>query len=311
MNAEIFSEWLRLQGSKVVTTPNGYWYEASPKVFQAFPYHRLIQPTETELSELLKKNRAICLRYSAPMEHPEGKVSYHAIYDKPDYTLEGLDRRTRQNIRKGLKNCQVESISFERLASEGWLLEKDTQARHDRNNAVDEQTWIKRCMAAKELPGFEAWGAIVEGRLVASLLSFQCDDCCELITQQCHHDYMPMRVNNALCFTVTQTMVSRPSVRFIYYTMQSLDAPPSIDEFKFRMGYSAKPLRQRVVFNPWISRLANPTSLSFVKWLCTRYPSNPRIPKAEGMIRFYLEGKLPQEEQRWPDCLHDQQIIRH
>jgi len=30
---------------------------------------------------------------------------------------------------------------------------------------------------------------------------------------------------------------------------------------------------------------------------------NPLIAKAEGMLRFYLEGKLSLEEQNWPENL--------
>ncbi len=107
---------------------------------------------------------------------------------------------------------------------------------------MSEKPWRRRCMAAADLPGFEAWGALVDGRLVASLLTFQIDDWYELISQQCHRDYLNARVNNALAFVVTQTMISRTGNRSIFYTLQSLDAPASVDDFKFRMGYRPKPV---------------------------------------------------------------------
>lgn len=303
MNADIFAEWLRRQGYKVARTPSSYWYEANAKVYQAFPYHWVIQPSEEELSALLRQNQAIALRYSAPIDNPLGCVSYHAVIDEPGYALEKLDRRSRQNIRTGLKNCTVENISLERLAEEGWELESDTADRQQREIASSQETWRRRYLSAADLPGFEAWGALVNGRLVASLLGFQCGDCFELISQQCHRDFLNIRVNNAVSFIATQNVNNRPEIKSIFYTLQSLDAPPSVDEFKFRMGYTAKPLRQRVVFHPWIPTEANGLTHAILVKLLKRDPGSRLLAKAEGMFRFYRQGLLPLAEQEWPGCL--------
>jgi hypothetical protein len=303
MNVETFAEWLRRQGHRVYQTESSYWYDAGPRVLQAFPYHWLIQPTEQEIRKLLLGKGIVSLRYSTPVESPVGCISYHAVYDEPQYTLEGLERRSRQNVRTGLKNCQVEPISLKRLAEEGWNLELDTVSRQGRRPSMTKDAWQQRYMAAADLPGFEAWGALVEGQLAAALLSFQMEDCCELLTQQCHNDYLNARINNALSFVVTQTMVNRPSIRSIFYTLQSLDAPPSVDEFKFRMGYKAKPVRQRVVFHPWCQLFANRFVHHALIRLLQHDSANPKLAKAEGVLRFNLQGKLPLREQNWPEFL--------
>lgn len=308
MSDEIFAEWLRRQGHSVVRTASSYWYEASPRVYQAFPYHWLIQPTEEELSSFLCQKRGMALRYSTPVDSPLGCISYHAIYYEPSYALDDLDRRARQNVRKGLNNCRVEPISFERLAEDGWLLEWDTASRQGRQLTISEENWRRRYLTAADLPGFEAWGALVDGRLVASLLTFQMEDCCEMISQQCHRDYLNARVNNALSFVVTQEMVNRTGIRSVFYSLQSLDAPASVDNFKFRMGYTAKPVRQRVVFHPWLEPFTNSLSHGIVARLLRRDPGNHILAKAEGMLRFHLNGKRPLNGQDWPECLVDQRI---
>jgi hypothetical protein len=303
MNAEIFAKWLLRQGHQVVQTESCYWFDAGPHCFQAFPYHWVIEPTEMELRKLLLTHNTFALRYSTALDAASGAISYHAVYDQPDYELASLDRRTRQNIRKGLRNCQVEPIPFEQLAEHGYGLELDTACRQGRQPPMTKGEWEQRYLAAGELPGFEAWGALVDGRLVATLLSFQMDDCCELISQQCHGDYLNDRVNNALSFVVTQTMVNRPGIQSIFYSLQSLDAPPSVDTFKFRMGYTPKPVRQRVVFHPWLAHFANHISHEILLRLLKFYPENVRAAKAEGMLRFYLQGKHPLLDQEWPACL--------
>ena len=144
MNAEIFAEWLRIQGYRVIRTSSSYWYEVSPRVYQAFPYHWIIKPTEEELLFFLKQNRAIALRYSAPVNYRLGRISYHATYDKRSYRLEDLDRRARQNVRKGLKNCRIEPISFARLAKDGWMLEVDTAKRQGRQMKTSKDKQVKK-----------------------------------------------------------------------------------------------------------------------------------------------------------------------
>jgi hypothetical protein len=305
LNAETFAKWLRRQGYHVWQTSSSYWYEVSSRVYQAFPYHWVIEPTKDEILDLFSQNKAIGLRYSTPIAAPIGCISYHVIYDEPNYTLEGLDRRSRQNIRKGLRNCRIESISFECLAEDGWLLEQDTRDRQGRRVNQGEDAWRQRCLAAADLPGFEAWGAMVNGHLVASLLTFQMDDCCEMISQQCHRDYLKARVNNALSFEVTKTMVKRPSIQSIFYALHSLDAPSSIDVFKFRMGYKPKPIRQRVVFHPWLDPVVNSITHSIVARLHQRDPGHHTLAKAEGMLRFHLQGQRSLDEQDWPECLSE------
>jgi hypothetical protein len=306
LNASIFTEWFRRQGIQVHCTNSSYWYEASPRVYQAFPYHWLVEPDEREISEFIRQKRAIALRYSTPIESPQGCVSYHAIYNAPEYNLDLLDRRSRQNIRTGLRNCQVTQISVEQLAEEGFELEMDTAKRQRRRLNTDREAWRNRYLAAEDLPGFEAWGALVEGRLVASLFTFQMDDWCEMISQQCHGDFLSARVNNALTFVVTQTMIESYKVQGVFYALHSLDAPSSVDEFKFRMGYTARPVRQRVVFHPWLRPMVNQASHQIVKSLLRRDPASHTLAKAEGMIRFYLQGKKPLPEQDWPEHLSDQ-----
>ena len=300
MKVENFAEWLRKNGHTVIQTQSSYWYDAGPRVMQAFPYHWLIAPEADELRTLLVKHNLLALRFSCPLDSPEGMISYHAVYEEPDYTLELLDRRSRQNVNKGLNHCTVEPIPFQRLADEGWQLENDTLDRQAREGRHDEKSWKNLCLAAAEIPGFEAWGALVNGKLAASMLTFQQSDCCEMLYQQCRREYLNERVNNALTYTVTQTMIRRSGIKSIFYALHSLDAPPNVDEYKFRMNFRAKPVRQRVVFHPLISLFANNVSFKLVDALQKKNQKSHTFAKAKGMLKFHLQGKLPLDKQTWP-----------
>jgi hypothetical protein len=291
MTPEIFAEWLKRQGHQVIRTETSYWFNQGPRVYQAFPYHWVIQPSEEELKHFLKENNALGLRYSTPIDSVKGCESYHAVYENESYDYDNLSKWARKNVRRGLNHCSVESITFERLANEGWNLQLDTLDRQGRKLPIEKGEWQNRCISAGELPGFEAWGAIDKGKLAASVITFQMVDCCYMLYQQCLRDYLADHVNNALGFIVTKEMINRPSIKSILYGLHSLDAPASVDEFKFRMGYSAKPVKQRVEFHPMLAPLFNPISYKIIKQLKSWKPSNPSLAKMEGMVRFYLEGK--------------------
>jgi len=76
-----------------------------------------------------------------------------------------------------------------------------------------------------------------------------------------------------------------------------------VDEFKFRMSLTPKPVRQQVVFNPLLTPVCNSTGHAILGRLLHRYPNSVMLAKAEGMLRFSLEGKRPLNEQDWPACL--------
>jgi len=303
MNADIFAEWLRRQGYRVVRTASSYWYEAGARVLQAFPYHSLIEPSERELRDLLLRHGAIALRYSTPLSAGQGKVSYHVVCEDLAYDLASLARQARQNTRRGLEYARVEQISLSRLGEEGWRLRRDSLERQGRLGAENEAWWRRMCACAADLPGFEAWGALHDGELVASFLAFVCDDRFTLPHEQSATAHLEHRPNNALYYVVTRQAVRRPGIRGAFFGVHSLDAPASVDGFKLRMGLSAKPVRQRVVFHPFLAPLANRLSHAVIRGAAVRCPNSALLAKAEGMMRFYLQGQGAPEEQDWPECL--------
>jgi hypothetical protein len=250
MNPETYLEWLHRQGNQIIHTQSSYWYTAGPRVLQAFPYHWLIQPCEQEIHRLMIRHGIISLRYSTPLESPDGIVSYHVTLQNP-YNLEMLRSQARNGVKKGLSHCQVERVSFERLADEGWNLQQDTLERQGRTKSMTQAEWQRLCLSARDLPGFEVWAALVNGELASILITARVDDTRCVPYAASHRKFLNMHINNALFYTASCAMLTEKGVSEIFFTLQSLDAPPSVDEFKFRMGLQAKPVRQRVVFNPF------------------------------------------------------------
>lgn len=296
-------EWLRRQGHRLVISESAIWYDPAPGMFQAFPYHPVIDPSEEELRQVFREGRARGLRYSAPLTSPVGKISYHVVCAKPSYGLEHVSRQSRQNIRKGLDYATYEPVSFTRLAKEGWALRAETLARQGRLKAENAAWWKKLCLSAEGLPGFEAWGAFHGRTLVAALIVYLARDCYLMLYQQSLTEHLRFGVNNALGFAFTQKALARPGIKELYYGFQSLDAASDVDEFKFRMGYEAWPVRQRVLFHPALRPLMTPATLAVLDYFGRLGRGRPGWLKAAGLVRFYLEGHRPLAQQDCPECL--------
>ena len=292
MNPEIYSEWLRRQGKRVLRTASSYWNTEAFGVYRAFPEHWTIEPSRDELRELTLHHRAIALRYSAPAGAARTTTNgYHVVYTGADYDFEALSGWARKNVRRGLYSCDVRPIPFYRYVEEGWELRQDTLARQGRRLRESREDWTRRYSAAADLSGFAVWAAEVNDRLAATLMTFQMNNWAYMVYQQCHRDFLREHVNNALSFVVTQHLIRNLGVRGVYYGMSSLDAPESVDEFKFRMGYEARPVLQRVEFHPYLRPLVNAVTYKAAKLAAAVAPRSRNLAKAEGMLGLSMEEK--------------------
>ncbi len=305
--------WLERRGHRVIRTASSYWYESGPRVFQAFPYHWLISPGEEELHHIFWEQKAVGLRYSAPFHSPQGVVSYHVVYSGEEYPLDALPQKARYDVRRGLGHITAERIPLARLATEGWQTRAETLLRQRRAGAENRAWWERLCHSAEGIHGFEAWGAISDGEMVASLLAFLDNDCCSILYQQSKTAHLRNGINNALTYSFTQEAISRHGISLIFYGLHSLDAPASVDEFKFRMRFAAKPVRQRVVLHPFFAPVVDMLPPSIVNRLSTKLRAmHPLAAKAEGFLRFYMQGRRALADQPWPECLaqHKEELIR-
>jgi hypothetical protein len=302
MNPEVIAEWMRRQGRRVYKTASSYWYEAGSRVLQAFPYHWLICPSQQEIQRLMLRHGILSLRYSTPLQFPGGKISYHVVLRNP-YQLDMLKAQSRNGIKRGLSHCRIEQISFDKLGTEGWALRQDTLERQNRLRTMTQMEWQRMCRASSDLPGFEAWAAVVGSELAAAVVVYQLNKVWQVPYAVSHRKFLNEHVNNVLFYSVSCNLLAREAAESIFFSVQSLDAPRSVDEFKFRMGLIAQPVRQRVDFHPWLRPFATTTFQKFLAYLHHRDEGNTRTAKAAGMLRLHIEGKRPLADQHWPDCL--------
>lgn len=176
---------------------------------------------------------------------------------------------------------------------------------------MTQKEWERLCLSANNLPGIEAWAAISNDELAGAAIICRIDDMFNVPYAMSHSRFLCDHVNNAVFYAISREMLDREGVNGIFYTVQSLDAPANVDEFKFRMGFQPKLVCQHVDFHPLLKPFANEMVHNWTRNLLQRDPSNPMLAKVEGMLRFHVEGSHPFTEQPWPECLERRQFPRN
>ncbi|HZK05972.1 MAG TPA: hypothetical protein VFC82_09010 [Actinomycetaceae bacterium] len=285
-----YAEFLRRLGHSVVNTESGYWYNAQTGFYFRFPYHRVAEPSPEELRAVRRRGRYIGLRYFTPMTSL-GKSSYLMVCSDKDYGFASLDRHSaRRETRRAVENLEIREIPLDELGRSGYALYCDTLARQGRDPCTwTPDSWRRYCEATQGLDGFAAWGAFAERQLAAFLFTFLMEDHLTFIHQCSDTRLLKSHANGALIYTVTREALSRREVDTVQYGPQSLDAPASLDEFKRRMGFVPRPMKQRIVLNPVLRPLVGDPLHDAVQRISVRRPESDRLRKLNGIIRFYRE----------------------
>jgi hypothetical protein len=293
VDAAAYADFLRAVGHRVVSTRTAYWYDASRLFFLSAPPNRLYTPTSDELRTVLRTLPCLGVRFAAPLQGP-GKLSYQIVCDLPSYGLEALSGNVRSKVRRGLKRCRIEPLSFSVLALEGRKANADTVARQGREGVLAGGQWERLCNAAAATRGFEAWGAWCGEDLAAFLVTVSFRDRVEFLLARSSSAHLGSYPNNALIYSVAEEMLVRRGVPEITFGLESLEPVGPLDEFKFGMGFRRQPLRQRVIFHPLLRSLLRPAPVRalFRRWSERRGSEAMFWRKAAGLLRFAEEGGL-------------------
>lgn len=291
MKPENFGEFLSRQGHRVIKTESCYWYDAQPGFFFYFPYHRLITPGKEEFKRLFLKGFCLGMRFFTPT-NSYGKESYLIKCSHKDYDITSVDAKyARRQTRRGLEQFEIKKLDFNSLASQGIPAVYDTMSRQGRDPGIwNKKRWHQYCSAAEGLDGFEAWGAFQDDQLAAFILGFQMEDHFTILHHSSVTEYLRLYPNNALVFYLTKLKLQTAGVNHVFYGPESLDAPSSLDQFKFRMGFEKIFIKQRIVFSPVLKPFVNRISYKLVQTISNSKPESDTFRKLRGIIQFYLEA---------------------
>ena len=283
MHPEGIVSFFESRGHRVIQTASSWWYNEyrQDRIYNSFPIHRLVNPGPDEIKNIFKTvPRALALRFIGPTAS-RGQESFIWVCRRP-YEMTKLSPNIRSHVRRGMKRCQVRSISFEELVLLGREAHDDTLQRHAENNSqsLGFDTELQKCSA------FEAWGAFVEGRLAAYMVTLWVEDWVHILLHRSVTAYLKSYPNNALIFSVVSELLSRPGVTTVSFGLEPLVSHDSLAHFKSGMGFLKEPVCQRVVLAKRAKLLLNPITNKSVEVLANLLPGNSRLQKVAGICRI-------------------------
>lgn len=291
MSPEEITSFFVSQGHRVVQTASCSWYNEyrQDRIYQSFPAHRLITPSRAEIAEVFSSvPKALALRFIGPLQangHSKGRESFIWGCRRP-YDLDQLSSNTRSHVRRGLKNCQVRSLSFAELEALGWEAHRDTAKRHGEPDpsSLGIEAKLDSCAA------YEAWGAFVDGQLASYVVTVWVEDWVHILLNRSANAYLKFYPNNALIFSVVKQLLAREGVQAVSYGLEPLIAADSLGRFKSAMGFSKEPVCQRVVMAPRVKLLLNSVTSRPIEVLAGLLPKTPRLQKIAGLCRIARNG---------------------
>jgi len=287
MSPEEITSFFVAQGFRVVETASCSWYNeyGQDRIYQSFPVHRLVTPDRDEIEEVFSSvPKAVALRFIGPIQS-SGRKSFIWACRRP-YELENLSANTRSHVRRGLKKCEVRSMSFEELAAQGWEAHRDTAKRHGEAEppSLGIEPRLGNCGA------YEAWGGFVDGHLAAYVVTVWVEDWVHILINRSVNAYLKFYPNNALIFSVIREVLSREGVQAVSYGLEPLIAADSLERFKLGMGFVKEPVCQHVALAPRLKLLVNPITSRSVEALASLLPQVPRLQKFAGLCRLARNG---------------------
>jgi hypothetical protein len=159
--------------------------------------------------------------------------------DLRQFSLGCLRSEKRNQVRKGLKNCEVRIIpdiephleqalrinatQAERHMATGWFTRSPAYfARHA-------QAWKAETRLYFSLPGWQWWGAFVQGQLVAYMRTLQVADVLFIMSMKNQTEFLKLCASDAIYFTALEAARRSGSVSRI---VNGGPMRPSLDRFK-------------------------------------------------------------------------------
>ena len=195
------------------------------------------------------------------------------------------DRET--YTRKALRECTVQPIEFSALAEIGYQLNEETWQRQGRRESgVSQERWRRYCKAALNTPDLESWGVFIAGRLAAFVVCALVERCYNILYQSSSCESLAHHPNNVLAFTVTKRALERPGVDLVSYGLKSVENTEGLERFKLGMGFSIRPLDEKLVLHPLLRLCLALGGRLGVEWVAARRPDSDFWRKARVVCRI-------------------------
>lgn len=220
-------------GHRIYKTKSCYWYLFNEGYAHSFPTLDNVFPTNEDFKEIFKKNVKFLLFRS---EIPEYNT-FEYVFKGNSYDLDLFDSKTRNQIRKGLKSCEILEGNKETIKTQGLNINKETLRRQKRSvDYLDQKgIWEKYIDHFFNKKDIFIRCAIVNTELAGYAIFIKVNN--KYIVQHPfrHEKYSSSNPMNAILFTFINDIILKEGNIEITYGLASFLDKPGLDKFKKAM----------------------------------------------------------------------------
>jgi len=281
---------LATTGVRVLPGSDGtYWVAYGDRHVRRLPAFHVGTPSRSEVDRVLRTTGALIATYLAEPDSSRRANAWLYLCSDQDYSHRRLPPAMQRNLRRGLRELTVSSLSHSDVLAHGGPAFCDTRQRNGLNDGT--LVGFRRYFGDHiDLPGEAYLGAWRTGQLTAFIMILQVDDWAEL---NCYSmsSMLEYRPNDVLMHLTLSHYLSERRYRVVSYGVSSLQTRSNaagLHRFKEKVGFNPTLVHRAFVLHPTLRLFANPVTIAAAHWTVSRAlqfrPLDRRLQKVEGML---------------------------
>lgn len=216
-----------------------------------------VKLSKKEAKALFKRFGGYYIRYTSDFDKFDNGVFYSVIHDG-QMTIESLPAKTRNMVRRCLKNCEIKLVNYQKIVDDGgYDIYLTENKRYERNGFVGEVRSKERwALGQKESDarGEEFWGCYYNDKLIgfgkvdvryreANLVTWKCD----------YDNYKEFYPSYGLVYAMTNHYLEREDIDYVNDGSRTLTSHSKVQDFlEQKFNYRKAYLKLNVVFRWWL-----------------------------------------------------------
>ena len=235
------------------------WRKYNGAIIPITPPH--IEVNTGGIEEKIKSNNAFFARWTSDFDNKEKSEFWYVICDK-FIPLEELSRNTRNNIRRGLKRCEVRKVTHQFIMENAYPIYRHAFDNYKGHlTPLNEFDFLKEYSIYNDENIWDFW-AVFENE-TSEMIAFARNKIefnqCELCSAKFHPNYLrKFYPSEALFYTLNHYYLNERNLRYINDGARSISHETNIQsfliqKFKFRKAYC----KLNIVYSPKIKLIVS------------------------------------------------------